>query len=47
MKENIDIFDFELSEEEMSILRKMNRHDMGTRDYTDLPYVKRLISQRS
>ena len=47
MKENIDIFDFELSAEEMTTLRGMNQTDMGTRDYTSLPYVKRLISQKS
>lgn len=47
MKENIDIFDFELSEEEMASLRAMNQTDMGTRDYTSLPYVKRLIDQKS
>ena len=47
MKENIDIFDFELTAEEMNTLRAMNQTDMGTRDYTSLPYVKRLISQKS
>lgn len=47
MKENIDIFDFELTAEEMNTLRAMNQTDMGTRDYTSLHYVKRLISQKS
>lgn len=47
MKENIDLFDFELTAEEMNTLRAMNQTDMGTRDYTSLPYVKRLISQKS
>lgn len=47
MKENIDLFDFELTAEEMNTLRAMNQTDIGTRDYTSLPYVKRLISQKS
>ena len=43
--ENIDIFDFELTEKEMDTLRNMNETDGGTRDYTSLPYVIRLINQ--
>ena len=45
MQENIDIFDFELSEKEISVIREMNQTDGGTRDYTALPYVSRLINQ--
>lgn len=47
MKENIEIFDFRLSEEEMNIIRQMNVMDTGTRDYTSLPYVTRLINQKA
>lgn len=47
MKENIDIFDFRLSDEEMDIIRQMNMMDAGTRDYTSLPYVTRLINQKA
>lgn len=43
--ENIDIFDFKLTEKEMDTLRNMNETDGGTRDYTSLPYVIRLINQ--
>ena len=37
----------EFTEEEMNSLRTLNKADGGTRDYTSLPYVKRLISQKS
>ena len=47
MQENIDIFDFILSEEEMNVIRNMNQSDAGTRNYTDLTYVARLIDQKS
>ena len=47
MQENIDIFDFVLSEEEMNVIRNMNQSDAGTRNYTDLTYVARLIDQKS
>lgn len=43
---NIDIFDFELNEEEMTVLRAMNATDAGTRDYSYLPYVSKLIGQK-
>ena len=43
---NIDIFDFELNEEEMATLRAMNTTDAGTRDYSFLPYVLKLIGQK-
>ena len=45
MKENIDIFDFELTADEMESLKALNLHDGGTRDYTDLGYASRIIAQ--
>jgi len=45
MKENIDIFDFTLDEQDMDTLKSLNIHDSGTRDYTDLAYASHLISQ--
>ena len=45
MKENIDIFDFQLDEIDMNILKELNIHDKGTRDYTDTEYARRIIGQ--
>lgn len=45
MAENKDIFDFNLSENEMEILRDLNLNDKGTRDYTDTEYARKIISQ--
>ena len=45
MKENIDIFDFTLDEQDMAALIALNSHDKGTRDYTDINYVSRIIAQ--
>ena len=47
MKENLEISDFELTADEMETIRQMNEWDAGTRDYTSLPYVRRLISQEA
>jgi len=43
MAQNIDIFDFSLSNEEMVQIAKMNQHDAGTRDFGDPQFVKYLI----
>lgn len=45
MKENIDIFDFSLTDKEMETLKSLNLHDGGTRDYTDVAYSSRIIAQ--
>lgn len=45
MAENKDIFDFNLSENEMEILSDLNINDKGTRDYTDTEYARKIISQ--
>lgn len=46
MKENINIFDFKLDEEDMNLIKELNIHDKGTRDYTDLTYASRIIAQK-
>ena len=43
MAQNIDIFDFALSENDMTQIAKMNQHDAGTRDFGDPQFVKYLI----
>jgi diketogulonate reductase-like aldo/keto reductase len=43
MAQNIDIFDFTLSDEDMVQIAKMNQHDAGTRDFGDPQFVKYLI----
>ena len=45
MEENMKIFDFTLSEEDMLTLRSLNIHDKGSRDYTDAEYAKKIIAQ--
>lgn len=45
MRENFDIFDFRLDDEDMAELKALNLHDTGTRDYTDLGYASRIIAQ--
>ena len=43
MAQNIDIFNFSLSDDEMAQIAKMNQHDAGTRDFGDPQFVKYLI----
>ena len=43
MAQNIDIFDFSLSDDDMAEIAKMNQHDAGTRDFGDPQFVKYLI----
>jgi diketogulonate reductase-like aldo/keto reductase len=45
MEENMKIFDFSLSDEDMAVLKTLNLHDAGTRDYTDAEYASKIISQ--
>lgn len=45
MEENMKIFDFTLDDGDMDILRGMNIHDKGSRDYTDPTYAKKIVSQ--
>ena len=45
MEENMKIFDFALSEEDMDTLRSLNLHDKGSRSYTDPEYARKIISQ--
>jgi len=43
MAQNIDIFDFSLTDEEMAQIAAMNQHDAGTRNFGDPQFVKYLI----
>ena len=43
MAQNIDIFDFSLSKDEMAQIATINKHDAGTRDFGDPQFVKYLI----
>lgn len=43
MRQNIDIFDFSLADEEMKSIAALNRHDTGTVDFGDPKLVKFLI----
>ena len=45
MRENLDIFDFCLSESDMETLKSLNLHDKGSRDYTDVEYAKKIVGQ--
>lgn len=43
MAQNIDIFDFTLSTDEMRQIVSLNEHDSGTVNFTDVNFVKHLI----
>ena len=43
MAQNIDIFDFSLSDDDMAQIAAMNQHDAGTRNFGDPQFVKYLI----
>ena len=43
MAQNINIFDFSLSDDDMAETAKMNQRDAGTRDFGDPQFVKYLI----
>lgn len=45
MEENMKIFDFILSEDDMTLLRSLNIHDKGSRDFNDPAYAKKIVSQ--
>jgi diketogulonate reductase-like aldo/keto reductase len=47
MAQNIDIFDFSLSDDDMAQIARMNQHDAGTRDFGDPQFVKYLIETYS
>lgn len=44
MRENFEIFDFKLSDDELQRIAALNRRDRGTRDFDDPDYVKRMLS---
>ncbi len=43
MKQNLDIFDFRLTDAEMNQIASLNRHDVGTVDFNDPAFIKKLI----
>ena len=43
MKQNFDVFDFSLTNDDMAQIETMNQSDTGFIDYTDPTYIKRLI----
>ena len=43
MAQNLDIFDFRLSDADMASIATMNQHDTGTVDFNDIQFVKHLI----
>ena len=43
MQQNIDIFDFELTDTEMQQIAARNQHDTGTVNFNDMQFVKYLI----
>lgn len=43
MAQNLDIFDFRLSDEDMAAVATMNQHDTGVINFSDMQFVKHLI----
>ena len=43
MAQNLDIFDFQLTEDDMAQIATMNQHDTGTVNFSDMNFVKYLI----
>ena len=43
MEQNLDIFDFELTADEMHQIESLNQHDQGTINFADVQFVKHLI----
>lgn len=43
MKQNLDIFDFRLTDDEMMRIATLNRHDAGTVNFNDPQFIKHLI----
>ncbi|MBQ9532837.1 MAG: aldo/keto reductase [Prevotella sp.] len=44
MAQNFQIFDFQLTDEEMALIATLNQHDTGTVNFQDPQFVKYLIS---
>ena len=43
MEENINIFDFSLSDDDMRQIACLNRHDEGTVSFNDPTFIKMLV----
>ncbi len=43
MQQNLDIFDFALTDDDMAQIETMNQHDTGTVNFNDMNFVKYLI----
>ena len=43
MAQNLDIFDFNLTDDEMAQIATMNQHDTGVINFNDMQFVKHLI----
>ena len=43
MEQNLDIFDFQLTDDDMAQIATMNQHDAGTVNFSDMNFVKYLI----
>ena len=43
LAQNLDIFDFRLTDDDMALIATMNQHDTGTVNFNDPQFVKYLI----